>query len=129
MEQFVLQLGYLLHLLVLLYLHLQQLYCEALVGPSRGHLAAVLVVVAVFAGLGLKLVDALLGLFFLVDLFGGEDVEDRPGDMLFVEVYFIGLSALLAESCRRIVDDLNNCIDLCILVLECLELLVELDEL
>lgn len=85
--------------------------------------------VAVFAGLGLKLVHALLGLFFLVDLFRGEDVEDRAGDMLFIEVYFIGLSALLAESCRRIVDDLNNCIDLCILVLECLELLVELNKL
>lgn len=69
MEQFVLQLGYLLHLLVLLYLHLKEFYCEALVSPSRGDLTAILVAVAMPAGLGLELVDAFLGLFFLVDFF------------------------------------------------------------
>lgn len=49
--------------------------------------------------------------------------------MLFVEVYFVGLAALLAESCWRIIGNLNNCISLVIFVLQGLELLVELNKL
>lgn len=49
--------------------------------------------------------------------------------MLFVEVYFVGLSALLAESYWRMIGSLNNCISLVIFVLQGLELLVELNKL
>lgn len=85
--------------------------------------------VAVLARLQLELVDALLRLFFLADLFGGEDVEDGARYVMLVEVYFVRLAALLAETGWRVIDDLHNSVSFCIFVFHSLELLIELNEL
>ena len=100
-----------------------------MVSPPRSHLAAIFVAVAVLARLQLELVDALLRLFFLADLFGGEDVGDGARYVMLVEVYFVRLAALLAETGWRVVDDLHNSVSFCIFVFHSLELLIELNEL
>lgn len=92
MEELVLELGDLLHLLVLLDLHLQQLYGETLLSSSCCCLAP-----ALPAPAPLLHAPPCLPLT-LVRFLRGEDIEDRAGDVLLVEVDFVGLAALLAET-------------------------------
>lgn len=74
MEQFVLQFADLLHLLVLLQLHLQQLYRQTLWLPAFCVLPSLLWV---------------------------QHLEDRPRHVLVVEVDFVFLAALLAAAGRQ----------------------------
>lgn len=93
MEQFVLQLWYFLHLLGLLYLHLQELYREAFLGTTGRCLAV--------ASTSIIEIRNTFTLFLFLGFLRSEDIEDRPWNMLLIEVNFIWLPALFAQARRH----------------------------
>lgn len=94
MHQLVLQLGYLLDLLALLELELQQLYCEILVVATGGQLAVVLWLEGA-VGAGLWELEARNGRVVFLPLWdglvvvGGQHVEDGIRHVMLVEVHLI----------------------------------------
>ena len=90
MEQLVLQLWDFLHLLRLLYLHLQQFYRETFLGTTSCRLTV--------ASTSIVEIWNTLTLFLSLRLLWSENIENWPRDMLFVEIYLIWLSKLFAHA-------------------------------